>query len=207
MAAPRARRGKKRRLSFMEFVDYLPEYEVPDFTERMEHARKSGARLLHQLQSFYAGGKISAQDFCVSCHWAFEAGCPGGDFEQYSQPPGLQSGRYQQFLDTKLGSTNLHTHIAVPRSQPRNALENTMMLQVSLAFESVAEEMRNNQELFRKCAETVWPPVFREHEDVLRCPEGERGKVIPLALYSDGVRYQSPTSSHCDSMTGMWLIN
>eukprot|EP00959_Pyramimonas_sp_CCMP1952_P380391 7969243-Pyramimonas_sp.AAC.1 len=91
--------------------------------------RVAGTKLLSHLQTLYAFGKISAQLFSVACHWADEANCLGGDFFGFSQPPGLRSGRYQQFLDSTFMDSNLHTNIAVPIAQPKRSLEDTMELQ------------------------------------------------------------------------------
>eukprot|EP00959_Pyramimonas_sp_CCMP1952_P101841 2130368-Pyramimonas_sp.AAC.1 len=93
---------------------YIPVYDQEEFNAHVTTMRKAGADLLRHFEGLYAVGKISAQDFAVSCHLAFEAGCFGGDFLKYSQPPGLLSGRYQQYLDAQLQGTNLHAYIDVP---------------------------------------------------------------------------------------------
>ena len=207
MAARFAKRGRPRRISFLDFEAHIPEYQRAEFHEHIQSMRVAGQKLLVHLQTLYALGKISAQDFCVACHWADEAQCLGGDFFQFSQAPGLQSGRYQQFLDQTFMGSNLYTNITVPITQPKRSIDDTMELQVSLAFESIAEELRQHPELFQESLARDWPPCFTEHEVTRRCTAQQRERLIPLAVYTDGVRYQSPTSSNCDSMTGVWLIN
>eukprot|EP00959_Pyramimonas_sp_CCMP1952_P049368 1031342-Pyramimonas_sp.AAC.1 len=43
--------------------------------------RKAGSDLLKHLMKLYASCRITAQQFAVACHFASEAGVPGGDFK------------------------------------------------------------------------------------------------------------------------------
>ena len=79
-----------------------------------------------------------------------------------------------------------------------------MMLQVSLVFESIADELRHDPTVMQGFNAAEWPPVYNEHSITQSCLEAGHDWPVPLGIYTDGVRYQSPTSSGCDSMTGFW---
>ena len=57
--------------------------------------RTAGFNLHRLFLQLYGQQKITAVGFCLLNHWAHECGTSGADFELYSRPPGLQSGKYQ----------------------------------------------------------------------------------------------------------------
>ena len=66
--------------------------------------RTAGYELFRVMLALFAEQKLTAQDFCVLCHWANEAGTAGADYALYSSPPGKQTGSYQDlcFSDSSL---------------------------------------------------------------------------------------------------------
>ena len=64
----------------------------------------AGAHLVKKLLSLYIYNKVSAEDCCVSCFWAAEAGVV--EAKPYGMRPGGQSGHYARKLNGKLGFAN-----------------------------------------------------------------------------------------------------
>ena len=58
--------------------------------------RVAGAELMRLLLTWYASCKLTAQQFCVACHFCQLSGVKGASFEMYSVEPGKGSGFYQK---------------------------------------------------------------------------------------------------------------
>ena len=91
--------------------------------------RTAGYELFRVMLSLFAEQKITAQDLCVLCHWANEAGTPGADYALYSVSPGKSTGSYQdpflcdssfcEHLLTLHASSQLHGVITRDRARVR----------------------------------------------------------------------------------------
>eukprot|EP00959_Pyramimonas_sp_CCMP1952_P458875 9477338-Pyramimonas_sp.AAC.1 len=61
--------------------------------------------------------------------------------------------------------------------------------------------------MLSECAATNWPQVYYDHPVYRKCQAENKPPPLALGIYTDGVRYQSPLSANCDTMTGYWIVN
>eukprot|EP00959_Pyramimonas_sp_CCMP1952_P276359 5776918-Pyramimonas_sp.AAC.1 len=66
--------------------------------DRLNASRELEEMLLRQ----YVSGHMDAKSFCVTCYWAARAGAVGDNLQTYGRRPGLQSGKYKDWLNKKL---------------------------------------------------------------------------------------------------------
>ena len=156
------------------------------------------------LDHYLAGAVVTAKTFCTLCHWAELAGM-GGEVAKYSKKPGCSTGDYARHLERELGfrtekdklykvNTVGHprreidrTPIDVPMRLPHVVLEEEVATTPSVGL--LLDEQAEAQEL---------PPPYASHPVV----ERNRGLVLPISIYMDGVKY-----SNVDSAIGMWMQN
>eukprot|EP00959_Pyramimonas_sp_CCMP1952_P039717 830779-Pyramimonas_sp.AAC.1 len=55
--------------------------------------------------------------------------------------------------------------------------------------------------------ERRWPVVYQRHAIVRDAAGKGEGPVLPLAYFSDGVRYTSAISGQPRTISGVWLVN
>ena len=183
--------------------------EVPTWHDDIgQSQRRCGAELFKRLQELFALKKLSAAEFCELNYWCNGANVPGADFAKYSRAPGdPQTGAYQQFLDrhmhVKMASHDLH----VPCTPSFGAGRVSIVKRVSLAHESLADEIRNDNTIMPSVQNTQWPPKYYNNPCVVHALETGKAMPLPVAVYSDGVRYTSVVAGRSRSVCGFWLIN
>ena len=178
-----------------------------DVTQDAQSLRDAGHAAFKLINTFFAVGNINAREFCTICYWLGHAHTPGVDWKNFSQPPGLQSGRYQQFLNSRLPGPGPTDLVRVPVNLSSSPKRGPKQITCSLAYETLAEEIRNTPDLLQMSANTAWPPIYYRHQLLLEVRANGEPDPLPLALYSDGVRFTSAISGRGDSVTGFWLIN
>ena len=95
----------------------------------------------------YSATRLTARQFSVMCGLCAKAGTPGGNFQLYGQEPGLQTGRYQQYLDEVLPETTHLVDVQVPMMQNRSPMRTIRHVPMRLVFESLADEMAENSSI------------------------------------------------------------
>ena len=178
-----------------------------------DEARQAGAELLRSLLELYSECKINARELCVLCDMCTRAGVPGGMFSSYSQPPGLQTGRYQQYLDGVLPKVENLTTIEVPMNQNRGPHRTVRYVPCQLVFDSIEQELRKDSTILETLGSAEPPDgvlttrKYTEHPQLSKAQELGWGKPLPLAAYIDGVTFRQAASGRSDSTTGFWLTN
>lgn len=172
----------------------------------MAKQREAGHELHRLFKTLYAVHKISAQEFCILNYWADRADVLGADFAGYGLPPGEQSGRYQQFLDSKIKERGPYEAVTVPCSSKHKAGRAETDIEIALAYESIADEIRNTPDASALLASAQLPRVYHENKHVQKAKRNGRPLPWPVALYSDGVQYTSSVGrGHV--VTGITMIN
>ena len=178
-----------------------------DAEARRAEQRAAGASLLKQNMTLYALGKTSAADFAIQCHHCVLAGVHGAPFHLYGVPPGRQSGAYQQHLDKVIPPPSIQYTLIIPANVTRVERRAKFKCQVSLAYESIAAEIRKNPGILDKVKYDAMPPVYQQNKIVQDSIREGRRLPLPLALYTDGVAYTSAISGRADTVTGFSIVN
>ena len=179
-----------------------------------DHSRReAGAHLLRMMIDLYSCCRLTAAQFCQLCWLADQAGTPGGAFSTYAQREGLQSGRYQQFLDTVLPQNGNLADVKIPMNQNRAAQRTIRHVPSHLVCESLDEECAEDASIFTKldagldATPVLSTRVYREHPVVQKAIQDGERLPVPLAVYVDGVRYRQQAAGRSDSVAGYWISN
>lgn len=200
-----AQRGAKR--SKVQEEESVPYWKAAEVEAQKVKLRESGNALMRHLLGMYAVGKMTAMDFSIACHHADGAGVRGADFEKFALPPGQQSGMYQRKLDKNLPPPTAKESVQIPCCLNRDATRGTYALPVALFHERLADELRETPGILKEVANTRWPRCYEEHPLVLGARREGLPDPLPLAVYTDGVRYGSQIAGRSDSVWGVWVVN
>eukprot|EP00959_Pyramimonas_sp_CCMP1952_P140285 2935389-Pyramimonas_sp.AAC.1 len=192
--------AKRRRMQ--DLLDFLPSAHKAEWEQDLHKMRLAGHALFTHLQSLWALGKLSSKDFCVACHHADEACVLGAPFGQFGMGPNHQSGKFQLKLDGLVPTHNEFEYVSLPSGKRK---QDNKPFKISLVYESLADEIRRDPNILTTVQNTHWPQCYYANRAV--SDPGGNGVVVPLALYTDGVRYQSPLHCNTDSVVGFWLVN
>ena len=168
--------------------------------------REAGHELYMMFKTLFAIHKISAQEFCVLNYWADRADVPGAEFKTYGLGPGEQTGRYQQFLDQKIKARAPYETVTVPGNAKHKAGRAEINIEIALAHESIADEIRNTEDASALLASAQLPRVYHENKHVQKAKRDGLPLPWPVAMYSDGVQYTS-SIGRGHTVTGITLIN
>ena len=159
------------------------------------HVRaEAGEALLHDLQSLFCQGEISAKSFCELAYNAGRAGAAGNVKRWGCQPSGYQTGHYNRHIETmirKLGMEIVQPVLVdVPCQMRRGRSRNIQPVPMRPLHELLQHELQQPAreiEVRHSLANAEWPAVFRDHEVVARASPGEL--VIPLGVFVDAAQY------------------
>ena len=177
--------------------------------------RQYSAEAFKMVLGLYASKKaVSAQDLCMISFFLGECRMPG-EWVAYGKPPGLQSGKYKQHLDTLLPSDGPYYSAEVPCYSKNNPLQKSKHMLFRSIITVVSDEIRHSQDCqrFMTGADLDNPlspgatPAYREHPRVVQSIEHGKPLPIPLAVYCDGVRITPVSAGRIDSDRGfLWPI-
>ena len=68
----------------------------------LDDVQRSAAEFMEVLLTQYFMGALSAQVFCILCHWGHKGGLVGDAAKKYAMPPDKSSGKYKDHLDDAL---------------------------------------------------------------------------------------------------------
>jgi hypothetical protein len=143
---------------------------------------------------------LNASQFCVLMYWAGLAGIQ--DARKYGYPPGQPSGHYQRHLDAAMelpkSAEDLY-EMQVPGHAKHALGRQIHTCHVFVPHEQLSQAMVAPAFLTRlnECLEPgILPDAYWQHPLV----RDEPTRVVPLALYVDGVPY-----SNTDSVIGYWV--
>jgi hypothetical protein len=167
------------------------------------HPSSPGRLLVNKLLDLHLCNKISAEDCCVSMHFAALSGIE--DARPYALGPGSASGHYGRKLRNAMGfsrTADLYD-MAVP-GHFRHDLSRTVHTVSCLpAHEQLVDDLVNDPtcryRLLEMFHDQALPQCYFENQIVKENPPGT---VLPTAFYLDAVPF-----SQSDSVLGMWLIN
>ena len=164
--------------------------------------------MLKHLLAMYSVKKMSAKDFCISCHYMALAGTPGGDFAQYALAPDQSStGAYQRHLDRVLPTVRDLLWQEVPCTTRARDERGVLSLPILAMHETIAREVRETELLQRPIRMADWPPAYRDHPVVARAVATGRPLPVPLGFYLDSVRFSAPLAGRTDSVLGFWIFS
>ncbi len=187
---------------------HLPEPITAEEKETHLHRRRvSGSTIFLMVKSWYAVGKINAADFTQFCYFADLAELLGASFHDYGVAPGLQTGSYSRHLDDVFRTPRMVELIESPSTSRKLGTRQTHRLSASILHEAMADAAIADPQGHTVTTDTELPPVYWEHRLVKRAREQGKGLPVPLALYTDGVRYSANTSSNPDTCLGVWACN
>eukprot|EP00959_Pyramimonas_sp_CCMP1952_P455426 9471533-Pyramimonas_sp.AAC.1 len=177
--------------------------------------REGGAQLMRLLLTWYASCKITAQQFCVACHYCGVAGVKGAAFDMYACEPGKFSGHYQRHLDSILPSPGPLYDIRVPVNLFYSSIRSTTSIPMKYAWQCIDEEYENNHTIAETLAKDpserntciLDVPAYKEHPLVVTAEANREQRPLPIGLYMDGIRYISQAAGRSDTVTGIWLVN
>eukprot|EP00959_Pyramimonas_sp_CCMP1952_P185228 3872934-Pyramimonas_sp.AAC.1 len=177
--------------------------------------REGGAELMRLLLTWYASCKITAQQFCVACHYCNMAGVKGAAFDMYAVESGKFSGHYQRHLDSILPSPGPLYDVRVPVNLHYSSIRSTTSIPMKYAWDCIDTEYENDpsiRELLEEDPAERTPcildvPAYKEHPLVLRAEAADEPRPLPIGLYVDGIRYISQAAGRSDTITGFWLVN
>ena len=176
--------------------------------EDLAMKREGGYMLMVHLKKLLALGKLTSYDFSVACFYADMAGVLGDDFSEYAQHPDMQSGKYAAWLDGKFKLPDLLDYPEIPNRPTRsNPTKRRAGIKMSLAYESLWDEIQNDPQLLQQICPEKFPSAYSEHPIYKKSVAEGRPAPLPLALYTDGVRYLSMLNSNTDSLIGVWIVN
>ena len=167
------------------------------------------------LIDMYSSCQITAKTFCILCSLCADADVPGACFTTYAQPSGLQSGRYQQYLDSVMPTTAFLEEVELPMNQGRSPHRTIRLSPSQLVFEALEEELQENPKILETLSlpEDQLPDgvltthVYQNHPQQLKALDRGWRRPLPLAFYVDGVTFRQGASGRSDSCTGFWLGN
>ena len=181
-----------------------------------QRQRDGGAHLLRQLLKLYGSCRLSAQQLCTLCHSATDAQVPGGNFAAYAMAEGKQSGKYQAFLDKVLpGPGPLH-EVPCPMNQNKSPHSSIRQVPMQLVHDCLRDELRDSPDMLdvlntpaavRPAASVLDTQVYMNHPAVRAATEEGKQPPVPIAIYVDGVRYQTQAAGRSDSVYGYWIVN
>ena len=195
---------KKKRPRRLEYEPEAGDTSSGDGYVGNNTARAAGAKLLKHFLGLYACSKMTAKDFCVSCHYAAVAGTPGAQFDLYALGPDLPSGHYQRHLDIVLPGPGTTYQFVAPASTRRTSARDRRTVTIVLPHESVAAELRETP---LPAAWPELPPAYHDHPVTRDCAARGQQPPVPVAVYIDGVRYSAPGAGRSDSIIGYWIVN
>ena len=182
---------------------------------RTAEQREAGAELMRLLLTWYASCKITAQQFCVACHYCEKAAVKGAAFDMYGFGIGKQSGAYQKHLDTILPQPGPLYEIATPVNSNYSPIRTTSRIPMRYAWQCIDDELDRNSaiietlegdpDLRETCVLDV--PAYKEHPLVQEAVSNGERLPVPVGVYLDGIRYISQAAGRSDSVLGIWLIN
>lgn len=159
---------------------------------------------LEKLLGEYMHSVISAQTFCILCHWAWKAGMPGRA-AAYAYPPGRESGHYQRHLTKQLGlglKRKKEYRLPIVGHRLHDADRTQFALPVKPGHELLNEELQTNPSVRLRLREAIeggeLAPCYWEHPVV----KASNIDVLPAGIYMDAVPY-----TNSDSVVAVWLIN
>ena len=76
----------------------------------MSEAERCAFEWIELMLTEYYGGAMTAQTFCVLCHFASGGGLVG-KASDYALPPGRSSGKYKDHLDERLNFKQQRRHM------------------------------------------------------------------------------------------------
>ena len=188
---------------------------TPAWQARTAKERQGGADLLMHLLKMYSSCRITANQFSVACHFCKEANVPGGNFDQYARPEGLQSGKYQNHLDKHLPQPRHLYFVQTPQQVNHSPLRTIQNIPVKLAYEAIQDELVADPDVWHKLqaephertANVTDLPAFKLHPLVTAATAANKPRPLPVGLYVDGVAYKQQASGRSDTVAGYWLIN
>ena len=158
------------------------------------------------LVSLKLQGHLSAKSACILSWWAKLGGIasPG---DALALPPTRTGGAFSHHFDRILGLDVLMKEdwyrLEIPAHCKHEASRTTFPLAVKPAFESLSEELSRIDDIQSRIEDLLerqeLAASYLEHPLVLK---HGRGKVLPLGVYIDGVKY-----GERDNTIGWWCIN
>eukprot|EP00959_Pyramimonas_sp_CCMP1952_P154689 3236308-Pyramimonas_sp.AAC.1 len=193
-----------------------PKVSPRAWTATTQAQRDAGSSLLDHLLQLYATCRLTAKDFCLLCHYAAEANVPGGAFSLYGVRPGQTTdGNYQKHLDVVLPKSDaMFIDVPTPVVDARYG-RHQRSYPVRLTWDSLQAELSHDPAMARSLRPDapVGPdsimnvPAYAQHPKVVDMSMREMARPVPIALYLDGVAYQSQAAGRNDSVLGLWTIN
>lgn len=178
-------------------------------------SRHHGCEALKLIIGLYAECKITAKDFAVLCYHLANAGTPGASYDTYGQPPTLQSGKYQAYLNTVLPAPAPLYTIVTPGNWNASTLRRPLSIPFRTAFESIDTELADDPKSLNildgpdegrpECA--LDTQAYKQNTVVVRAREAREPRPLPMGLYVDGINFQNGASGRQDSVVGFWVIN
>jgi hypothetical protein len=180
-------------------VDWGSECSGSDFEEDIS----PGSEMVNFLFNLFMTGTLTAQQFCISMHWATLSGVTAAT--EYAYPPDKPTGHYSRHLQKFIGTSSdrdLFYNLDVPGYHKLELRRTTHVVPVMSPHELLGNAMADPSYLEEVCkfvADADLPAAYHEHPVVKRAQE-EGEVAVPLALYLDAVPY-----SQTDGVLGIWI--
>eukprot|EP00959_Pyramimonas_sp_CCMP1952_P459239 9477927-Pyramimonas_sp.AAC.3 len=177
--------------------------KIPNAAEK----RKAGSRALDTLLAIYGSSKrMSAQDFCILCHYMSVCDVPGADWGKYASPPGKPSGSYKSHLDRRLPSSGPYYYADMPMRIRKQAHISSQRVPFRQVFRTIADEVKADpyvRDMLEEGREDDFDsilslPSYLQNPIVQESMSRGGPLPLPLAVYMDGVRYAGQAAGRTD---------
>lgn len=165
------------------------------------------------LSKEHVENNLSAYTLCILAHFLSLAGVQGR-IQEFAMEPGLQMGKYQRRVDEVLGlrkSSARDYKLFTPGYNKKAGLRENLAIRTKCPVELLSDEINNSSETFDildqgnfKLGEQT--EHFQTHPLVINRTPEERKRIVPYAVYLDGVPF-SLTRVGYDTVVGFWIIN
>ena len=171
-----------------------------------EPTQQEAQEILYELLvDLKVRSKLSAKDVCILSYWIVLSGGGGDSLQKLAKAPGdVHTGHYSSKFDTATGVSLAHPNFAfvdMPifnQGEGLRVIKQIQCLPPQLTLQDEISEVDNFDEMLNEYVADL-PPVYSNHAIVTKhLPR----VVMPLALYVDGVQYQTR-----HSLVGFWIVN
>ena len=197
--APKARRNKAKYCS------------VADGAKK----RSAGSQLFKHLLGIYLSGKtMSARDIAIACRLAHIGGMIGAPWADWGMSPNNQSGRFKHHVDAQMPDSDPLYSVEIPMVVRGEAHRSKDVMDFALVFKSLADEVANSKSMQTMLVEgctgrdsVMTTRQYLEHQHVTRALDNDRNYPLPIALYTDAVRYTPLHAGQTDSILNVSICN
>ena len=203
---------EQRCYDYLEVADDGGGSSGDDFEPSAEQlAAEASDIFLKLVCTLKMAGKLSAKHACLISYYAKQSGMRGSG-TALAAPPGRTGGQYSDHFDE---AVELKEHmrdnfysLPVPSSERKFSGRIVQHLSASMLHLQLAAELENypgiGQMVSEQAATSCWGDRWRSFLKEDGISADVDAKVLPLALYCDGVAYSNQKRN---SVTGYWVSN